>query len=268
MSKRANGEGTVYQRKDGRWEAAIYVPVEGGGRRRRSLYGKTRREVMEKLREAASRMDRGLPAVDSSTRMDAYLSHWLQDVARPNLRAKTVEGYEAAIRRHLTPAIGSRQLKALAPADVRSLLAGMSARGLSPRTVQFAHSVLRSALSQAVRDELVHRNVASLVRPPRQQRRDATYLTVDDARKLLQAARGDRLEALYIAAVMLGLRRGELLGLPWRHVNLEAASLRVGQTVQRIAGQLVIEEPKSRSSASGVHESGVRPARLTGVADA
>ena len=106
MTRRANGEGTIYRRSDGRWEAALYVPDAEGRRRRKRLYGRTRAEVATQLRAASARIDRGLPAVDAGTRLDVYLPMWLDQVARPTLRPKTIEGYETVIRRHLLPCIG------------------------------------------------------------------------------------------------------------------------------------------------------------------
>ena len=120
--------------------------------------------------------------------------------------------------------------------------------GLSPRTVQYLRAVLRSALSQAVREGLVQRNVAALVRPPRAPRREVTSLTIEEARTLLQTARTDRLYALWVIALSLGLRRAELLGLTWPMVDLDRETVRVSQGVQRVAGRLVLDELKSERS--------------------
>lgn len=248
MTRRANGEGTIYRRSDGRWEAALYVPDAEGRRRRKRLYGRTRAEVATQLRAASARIDRGLPAVDAGTRLDVYLPMWLDQVARPTLRPKTIEGYETVIRRHLLPRIGAKTLRSLTTSDVRVLMAGMTKQGLAPRTVQYVHAVLRTALAQAVRDDLVGRNVASVVRAPRQTRREAAFLTPDEARQLIAAAKGTDLEAVVVVALTLGLRRGELLGLRWSAINLDAGQLRIVATVQRVSGELLIEEPKTRSS--------------------
>jgi integrase len=122
------------------------------------------------------------------------------------------------------------------------------AEGLAPRTVHYIRAVLRSALSQAVREGLVQRNVAALVRPPRAPRREVTALTVEEARTLLQTARTDRLYALWVVALTLGLRRAELLGLTWPMIDLDHGTLRVVQGVQRVAGRLVLDELKSERS--------------------
>lgn len=125
---------------------------------------------------------------------------------------------------------------------------GLTGDGLAPRTVQYVHAVLRTALAQAVRDDLVGRNMASVGRAPRQVRREAAYLSVGESRRLIDAAMGSALEAVVVVALTLGLRRGELLGLRWSAVDLNASRLRVVSTVQRVSGRLAIEEPKTRSS--------------------
>jgi integrase len=187
----------------------------------------------------------GVPALDSAMVLRDYLEHWLDEVARPQVRQRTFETYESCVRRHILPTLGRKRLRALTPVDVRGLLNRKLDEGLSPPTVKYVHSVLRSALAQAVRDGLVQRNVATLVRPPRGPRKEAAYLDLDEARTLLDAAKDDRLHALWVVAISLGLRR-ELLGLRWSSVDLPGSMLRVRETVQRLRGEgLVIDETKS-----------------------
>jgi integrase len=127
---------------------------------------------------------------------------------------------------HIVPALGKRRLGTLTAAEVRAFLAGMTARGvLSPRMVQLAHAVLRNALEHAVREELIARNVAKLVRPPAPRYRVGRGLSVEQARQVLDAARDDRFSALYVLALYLGLRRSELLGLRWQDVDFDRSAL-------------------------------------------
>jgi integrase len=120
--------------------------------------------------------------------------------------------------------------------------------GMRRRGVQFVHSTLRAGLQNAVRDELVTRNVAKLVQVPSPQYEVGRGLAPDQARKLLDAAKDDRLSALYVVAVYLGLRRGELLGLQWKYVDLDEETLQVVQTLQRVDGRLQLLPPKTRTS--------------------
>lgn len=119
---------------------------------------------------------------------------------------------------------------------------------MSPRTVQYVHSILRRALEDARREELVGRNVAREVSPPRFERREFTPLSSAEARVLLAAAADDRLYGVYVLALVLGMRRGEVLGLRWSAVDLDGGMLRVRSSLQRVGGQLVLSSPKTRRS--------------------
>ncbi|WP_432486898.1 tyrosine-type recombinase/integrase [Kineococcus sp. SYSU DK018] len=249
MSKRANGEGTIYQRKDGRWEGSCYVLLPSGGRARRSVYGRTRAEVREKLTALQRESDRGVPVEASGTlTVGAYLETWLRDVAAPKVRPATYRGYEMYVRRHLVPGLGRKRLSRLSPADVRAFLADRRAAGLSPASVKQVHAILRTALQHAVREDLLPRNVARLVVVPNAPRHEWQPLSIEEARALLDAARGDRLYPLWAVALAVGLRRGEALGLRWCDVDLDAGLLHVRQALQRTTEGLVLVPPKSERS--------------------
>lgn len=256
--KRANGEGTIYRRSDGRYEGAAVVPVIGGGRRRIRVYAATRGEARAKLDRLLEDARQSIPRSTQKQTVAEYLVYWLKHVVKPELRATTYNGYEIMVRLHITPALGRRYLADLSPADVRRMLAelrvkdtdgrGGGPRKLSPRMVQFAHAVLRNALSNAVREELVSRNVAKMVRTSTPDYDVGAGLDPIAARALLNKIRDDRLYALYLCAVVLGLRRGELLGLTWSAVNLDGAVLAVRQTLNWVNGQRHIQPPKTRAS--------------------
>ena len=243
-----NGEGTIYRRKDGRWVGAVYAPTNRGGRKRVAFYGKTRGEVRAKLTALLRDVDRGLTVAAENWTVEQYLDHWLATVVRPNRAPKTYQGYELVVRRHLVPVLGRKRLKALSVADVRRLVQGLTDSGLGVRTVQQVHAVLRNALEQAVRDEAVARNVAKLVKVKTPDYEVGRGLTVAQAKSLLEAVAAERLQALYVLAVYLGLRRAEVLGLRWADVDLEQERLQVTQTLQRVDGQLQLLPPKTRHS--------------------
>lgn len=258
MSRRLNGEGTVSQRQDGRWEAAAYVPIADGTRRRVRQYARTKAEASQKLRELLRNVDLGIPVATRSWRLDEYMTHWLEHTVKPDRRPKTYQGYESMVRLHITPALGKKRLGALTASEVRAFLSTMTASGkFSPRMVQLAHAVLRNALEQAVREEVIPRNVAKLVRPPAPRYRIGRGLSAEQARKLLEAARDDRFSALYVLALYVGLRRGELLGLRWQDVDLDRGTLEVVQTLQRIDGELRFVPPKTERSVRTVPLPGV-----------
>lgn len=153
------------------------------------------------------------------------------------------------MRRHIVPSLGRLKLRSVTPTHVRRLLAERAAAGLSPRSVQIVHATLRAMLAEALRDELVERNVAAIVRAPSVVREEVRPWTSGEAATFLQVAGKDRLHALFAVGVALGLRRGELLGLRWSDVDLERGVLNVRQTAQRLEGVgLVFGPPKSSRS--------------------
>ncbi|MBI4504010.1 MAG: site-specific integrase [Chloroflexi bacterium] len=241
--RRGHGEGTICQRADGRWCAAVSLP----NGKRKYVYSETRRAVQEKLSTVKRQLAQGLLVGTDRQIVGQFLAEWLHAV-RASVRPKTYDAYALFVRRHIAPALGHIRLTALAPQQVQTFLNDRMAAGLSPRTVKHLHAVLRRALNQAVRWGLVARNVATVVDVPRPERHEIRPLTPEEAQRLLKAVRGDRLEALYTLALYVGLRQGELLGLRWQDVDLERAELRVVQALQRAGGQLRLVEPKSAQS--------------------
>ncbi|HZU05719.1 MAG TPA: site-specific integrase [Chloroflexota bacterium] len=190
----------------------------------------------------------GLPLPAERQTVGQFLARWLEDVARPRVRPKTYHSYAQLVRLHLAPGLGRIPLAKLSPQDVQAFLNAKRASGLSPRTVQYLHAVLRCALGQAERWGLVPRNVARLVSPPQGSRPEIRPLTVEEARRLLEAVQGDRLEALYAVALAVGLRQGEALGLRWQDVDFARGTLTVRYQLQRVEGRLQLVEPKTARS--------------------
>jgi integrase len=260
--KRANGQGSIYQRKDGRWAGAAFVLGSDGTFKRVPVYGKSAEEVDTKMTEIKSRSNQGLPAEATGWTVTTYARYWLDHVASERVRPSTHTRYRCLVDRYIVPAIGKKRLTRLAPADVRLMLARASAnraaarskRGSEPalvsaRTVQQVHAVLRAMLAAALREELVARNVARLVQPPSPEREEINPWTDSEARSFLAGSRHHRLHALFVVALALGLRRGELLGLRWADIDLGDRQLRVLRTLQRVRGQgVVFGPPKSRRS--------------------
>jgi integrase len=238
MGKRGNGEGSISRRKNGGWMGQ-YVVYTAEGRKRKTVYGKTRAEVARKLTKALSDQEDGLFFDAGNLKVGEYLERWLRDSVEGNVRPRTLANYELQVRRHIKPALGEIQLKTVTPAHVQGLYRQKLDSGLAPSSVRYIHAVLHRALKQALRWGLVPRNVTEAVDLPKLVSEEVHALTPEEARVLLDAAKeaGDRLEALYVVAVTTGMRRGELLGLRWSDVDLGeggAATLRVGRQLQRM----------------------------------
>jgi integrase len=242
--KRGNGEGSIYRRKDGRW-VGQYTIYTAAGPKYRYLYGKTRAAVAEKLTKAMADRNGGLIFDVGNLTVGEYLDSWLSDSVRGTVRPSTFERHEGIIRLHIKPSLGRVGLKKLTPAHVRGLHREKLDAGLAPATVRKIHSTLHKALSQAVSDGIVPRNAAD-VKAPRPTPEEMQPLSEAEARAFLDTARGDRFEPLYMLAISTGLRRGELLGLRWKDVDLERGTLRVGRALVREAGRHVLGETKTR----------------------
>jgi integrase len=244
MGKRGNGEGSISRRKNGGW-CAQYVVYTSEGRKRKTLYGKTRQEVAAKLSKALADRESGLTFDAGSLTVGDYLARWLSDSVKGTVRFSTFERHEQIVRRHIRPALGQVKLKSLVPAHVRGLISEKLNIGLAPATVRKIHSTLHKALSQAVADGLIPRNAAD-VKSPRPAPDEMRPLSETEARTFLETARGDRFEPLYVLAITAGLRRGELLGLRWEDADLERGTLRVGRALVREGGRHTLGETKSR----------------------
>lgn len=250
MSRRANGEGSIYQRKDGRWTGAVYVLNRDGGRQRRQVYGRTRAEVAGKVADLLSLNRKHIPAAPVEVTVQQYAQSWLERLGSSGLKPATVSNYRWVLDRHVLPHIGRQRLVALSPQHVRTLLLAVSESGVSARTVQLSRAVLRSMLADAERDQLIHRNVAALVKGPRVERQEVVPWTAEEAGQFLTSLQGHRLRPLFAVGVALGLRKGELLALRWQDVDLDVGALRVRATVQRLGKGvgLVTGSPKTARS--------------------
>jgi integrase len=248
LGRRGRGEGTIRRRDDGRWEGRADLGYKNGKRSRRSVYGRTRREVQQRIAQLAREAREGSIHFGSIPKAGEFLTQWAE-VSAVRVRPKTATSYEGIVRLHLRPALGEVRIDKLAPEHVEELMKTKLSSGLSPTSVLRILQVLRIALNRAVRTGLLTRNVAQLVDPPRVPRREVGYLTKEQARQLLEQVQGHRLEALITLALSTGLRQGEALGLRWGDVDLELGSVRVVHALQRIpGGGLALVEPKTSRS--------------------
>ncbi|WP_432158624.1 MULTISPECIES: tyrosine-type recombinase/integrase [unclassified Streptomyces] len=240
-----NGAGSIWQRKDGRYEARVYVPQPDGTRKRKTVYGATWEECDEKRQELVRRDRQGIPTPSRSAKLSEWLPYWLEEYIRPHRKRTTYVKYEMHVRLYLVPLLGSRRLESLTTANVRQMLSKVTAQA-SAATAKEAHRVLRTALTAACREELISRNVVQLVPAPRVEPRELRPWTLDETLTFLEAARTDGLYAAFVLAVALGLRRGEILGLQWKDVDLDRRTLTVRTTLHRGGNELYLDTTKNR----------------------
>jgi integrase len=250
MARRGNGEGSITRHKKSGLYMARYTVQSPTGPKRKTIYGKTRAEVAEKLTKGMADRDSGLVFDADKLKVGEYLKRWLSDSVRDTVKQTTCESYERIIRVHLIRTLGRIKLKSLSPAHVRGLYREKLDSGLSATSVQRIHALLHKALKQAVNDGLIPRNVTEAVTAPRQVRKEIQTLSPEQTRAFLQAAKGDRLEALYLLAIHTGLRQGELLGLRWSDVDMGSAALQVRRTRSAAKGVPTFTTPKNNKSRS------------------
>jgi len=218
------------------------------GPKRKVLYGKTRADVSAKLTKAMADRDDGLVFDAGGSTVGDYLDRWLSDSVRGTVRESTYSRDKYLITNHIKPALGRLKLTNLNALHLQGLYRDRLDPGLSGSTVQKIHHVLHKALAQAVKWNLIPRNPADSVKAPTPTPKEMHPLSASEARKLLEVAQGDRLEALYVLAVHTGMRRGELLGLKWPDVDWENATVRVRRTLTRKGTGHVLGEPKTKKS--------------------
>jgi integrase len=243
MSKRrGSGEGTVFQRKDGRWEASFYL--ENG--KRRSFYGRTKKEALQRMRTAQHEEKQGMLATGQKQTLKQYLEHWLENVHRPKIRLGTYVVYRWALYKHILPSLGNIPIQKLTVQQVETLYSRKLKEGLSPGSVRNLHTPLHKALSHAVRTNLVARNVCDVVELPHSRQNEMKPLTREQAHILLETAKEYHLETLLLVAITTGMRRGEMLGLKWHDIDFDDRNLQVRRTVNRVSKYGFVEnEPKT-----------------------
>ena len=273
---RANGEGSLFAYRNG-YAAYAWVTTPLGTRERKWIYGQDRDELHGRWIDLLKQAKSG-PVTTKVPKVAEYLTYWLQEIVAPNLAPLTYATYETLTRLYILPGLGNKRLDKLTVRDVQTWLnkirttcqccaQGKDARRPekarrccavgkcctavpSLRTVSDLRTVLRSALSSAAREELVSKNVVTMTQLPTRRQRKRKPWTSDEARTFLESVRraDNALYAAYVLILVLGLRKGEVLGLTWPDVDLDTAELTIGRQLQRVRSQLLHRETKTHAS--------------------
>ncbi len=246
-TRRGRGEGSIAQRPDGLWAGQVSLGYDAEGKRiRRTVYGKTKREVQEKILNLQQDALTGKPVKQEKLTVDQHFQDWFRTKIT-NLKATTYAGYVQLYDTHIKPVFGGLQVKALDYRRINAFYELLDEKGLSKRTVAYVAFVLKSGLDDAVRKGIIPSNPAKLAAKRTQDKKEARYLNQDEMRLLLDATVGERLEDAYILALHTGLRPGEWLGLSWDAVNLEERKLTVKQGLKELAGKVFLGDVKTNA---------------------
>jgi integrase len=247
--RRASGEGSVYRiEKKGLWAGQITLP--NGERRYKT--SKRQEVVKEWLLSARNDVKQGVLPQNDKITVSEFMESYMETVAKNTLRPSTQEIYEVYVRVHIKPSLGKIKLKDLSPHHLQAFYSRKIEEGLSKRTVQIIHGIIRRVLNQAVSWGMVTRNVCRLVRAPRPEKRVHTFYTKEQLNTFLASVKEHRWYPIYLLLVYGGFREGEVLGIHIEDVDLTNRVINVRHAVITLKGGLVIAEPKTESSKRAV----------------
>lgn len=291
---RANGEGSIYPYRNG-FAAYVWVTKPDGGSKRKYVYGQDRETVHEKWIKLHQDAAQG-PMASTDMTLAQYVAYWLEEIIKPNKAPLTYATYETFTRLHIVPGLGQMKLARLQtqPRKVQKWFNTVAktcqccAQGkdagrpegkrrccsldppdccgqlLKPRTLSDIRACLRSALSDAIEDELITKNIAKSVKLPTVRRRKRKRWTSEQARRFLQSAREDHdpYYAAYVLVLVMAMRKGEVLGLPLDEVDLEECELGIEYQLQRVSRELLHRETKTEASDDTLPLPGIAAAAL------
>ena len=259
--KRKAGDGTVRQRKDGRWEGRVVIGYDDNGYpKTKNVLAKTKKECVEKLQKLKEECGGLKPEkVRSEMPFGVWLTYWYENHSKPKIRPTTQETYESRIRLHIIPEIGDIPLNKLTQNDLQQFYGRLKksgrkrftdkyGEGLSDRMVRMCHATCRSALEKAVQDGLIRMNPAIGCKLPPKKAREMQVLTREELQRFLIQAKFEGYYEVFLLDLATGLRRGELMALQWDDLNFKTGVLNVNKQVYDVRGQLQISTPKTKNS--------------------
>ena len=256
MTRRGKGEGNIRQRKDGRWEATITVGYTANGNPKRiSVYGRTREEAAKKHFQMGAKYGKGLLKAPDKVTFAEYIASWLE-IKEGERKPTTMAGYRTSTA-HIVKHLGRVRLQSLTAAQIQNTYSqlrkpeklpdGKIKPGLE-NGVHHVHRVLRAALNDAVKMDLLATSPLAKLKAPSTKRVESRVWTDDEAVIFLEHAGGHRWFALFWLALSTGMRRGELLGLRWEDIDLDKKLLNIKRNLTTVSGTRVILDPKTHRS--------------------
>lgn len=231
MAKRGQGEGTIFKRPDGTWWARLTIgKTPDGKQKRKAFYGKTRKEVQEKLTAALNDINNNTYIEPSRLTVEQWMYTWLRDYKKASVKPKTYAAYESHVKNHIVPDLGNYTLSALRNDTVQRFVNGLADKNLKYLTVERIVGTLKTALIQAVDNELISKSPASRIKMPLKQEQTPRVLTIDEQERFMKAAKEHRNGEIFILILGTGLRIGEALALTWDDIDFKEHILSVSRT--------------------------------------
>jgi integrase len=239
--------GQIIARGDRRWLIRVYLGRDHETKKRnyhnRTIHG-SMREAQAYLTRKMRERDLGRDLEGAKITLNEYLDRWLKTAVGPRVRPKTFQDYQGMLHRYVRPILGERILAALRPLDLQAMYQHMTERGLSARTIRYAHVLMKGAMQQAVRWRLLLENPADGLKVPQQVRNEMRSLTVEQARVLLKAAEGTKYGPVLAVALTTGMRPSEYLGLKWQDIDWARQTVSVVRSIRRLNGKWCFSDTK------------------------
>ena len=250
--------GTVTKKKN-RWYIVYYIGKDSNGKWKQKWEGSwdTKREAERVLRSRIEEVENTFDRKADKSTLAVFLRHWLSAYCVPKLAPNTVNGYRVNVERHIIPYIGQIPLNKLTPANIQKLYADLLTSGLSGTSVRYVHNNLHRALKYAVKQELISRNPADLVDPPRIDHIEMRVLTPDESKTLISGCVGTDIYLPVLLGLSLGLRRGEALGLQWDDIDMDAKTVTIIHSASFRKGGFLLSSTKTATAV--VHLSCLMP---------
>ena len=249
MARRANGDGTVYKKANGRWGAQIQVTLKSGESKRVTVSGKTRNEALKKLRVLSDQENRRIAYIEKEWTVAEYLDYWVKMKMRAKrVRETTLSTYQSMIKTHIKPIIGWRKLRDLSIDDIGDLMEILEKKGCSVAVIDKCLRILSACLNYAMKEEVIFRNVVQLAEKPEYTPMDTLIWTVEQAALFLQSIKEYPQYIAFLLLFIYGMRRGEVLGLRWCDIDFENGWIHIRQQIGRVNGELKVWELKTKSS--------------------
>lgn len=251
--RRANGEGSITKRADGRWMGRYKIFDNLGIRRSRVVYGKTKAEVASKLREALSMAELNQDINKPTETLGQFYHYWLKTIAPSDLKQTTINMYEGYFQKWILPSLGNKKLNKISTKDIQLMIYNMEEKTHAKRSCQICRNVLSTVLHCAVDQDTILANPARKVKVPKYDKKKKTILDDQELRKLLKVADSSSSYALvYKLLACCGLRIGEVLGLSKDAVSFENTKLQIKQQVVLLNNHPTISTPKTKASIRSV----------------